>query len=82
MQEETTDAYKIWQALSTEEQQNYIEPLPYSLTIDDSVRLSVFNKFTRGVGIANTETSYNLYKDVPFKIKDQEDTNKCQVVKQ
>lgn len=74
---DTTEAYKRWQALSTEEKQNYIEPAPYSLNIDDSVRISVFEKFTRGVGGQNEQTAYNLYDDVKFKVKDQKNTNEC-----
>lgn len=77
LQEETTEAYQRWQSLSTEEKQQYIEPAPYSLDIDDSVRLSLFNKFTRGIGNGNAETAYNLYNDVKFVIKDQKDTQEC-----
>lgn len=74
---ETTDAYKKWQTLSEEEKQNYIEPAPYSLDIDDSVRMSVYQKFTRGIGLSPIESAYYLNNDIQIKVKDQESTNEC-----
>lgn len=75
--EKTTEAYQRWQALSDEEKKNYIEPKQYSLDIDESVRMSMYNKFTRGVGSSSIGNSYNLYNDIKFKIKDQKTTNEC-----
>lgn len=76
--EETTQIYKRWQKLSDEEKGNYIIPQPYSLNLEDSVKMSIYKKITRGVGTSsNTESAYNLYNDVKFKIKDQKSTDEC-----
>lgn len=76
LMEDTTVAYKKWQELSDKERQNYIEPSLYSLKIEDSVKKSVFNQFSRGVGGTGT-SSYTLINDIDIKIKDQKNTNEC-----
>lgn len=74
--ENTTEMYRNWQSLSDEEKQKYIEPSPFSLTIEDSVKKSVYNKFTREVG-TSIQPSYVLLNDIDFNIKDQKSTNEC-----
>ena len=39
--------------------------------------MSIYNKFTKGVGSASIGSSYNLYNDIKFEIKDQKSTNEC-----
>ena len=76
IEKEKSEVYEKWQALSKEEKEKYIEPLPTTLNINDSVKMSVFNKFSRGVGGTNTESKYIL--DVnKLKIKNQKSTNEC-----
>lgn len=76
IEKEKSEVYERWQALSKEEKEKYIEPLPTTLSIDDSVKMSVFNKFSRGVGGTNTESKYVLDPD-KLIIKNQKSTNEC-----
>ena len=76
IEKEKSEVYERWQALSKEEKEKYIEPLPTTLSIDDSVKMSVFNKFSRGVGGTNTESKYVLDLD-KLIIKNQKSTNEC-----
>lgn len=76
IEKEKSEVYEKWQALSKEEKEKYIEPLPTTLSIDDSVKMSVFNKFSRGVGGTNTESKYVLDPD-KLIIKNQKSTNEC-----
>lgn len=76
IEKEKSEVYEKWQALSKEEKEKYIEPLPTTLSIDDSVKMSVFNKFSRGVGGTNTESKYVLDLD-KLIIKNQKSTNEC-----
>ena len=76
IEKEKSEVYEKWQALSKEEKEKYIEPLPTTLNINDSVKMSVFNKFSRGVGGTNTESKYVLDLD-KLIIKNQKSTNEC-----
>lgn len=76
IEKEKSEVYERWQALSKEQKEKYIEPLPTTLSIDDSVKMSVFNKFSRGVGGTNTESKYVLDLD-KLIIKNQKSTNEC-----
>lgn len=70
-----TEAYKLWAELPEEQKIKTIEPLPYNVNINDSMKASNFSKY---LGLGETlETKYDIRDYIKMNVKNQENTNWC-----
>ena len=74
IENDTTQIYNTWQSLTEDQKEETIEPSLFSLNIEDSVRKSILNGFSKGVGTTVYPTEYGIQN---FNIRNQRHTNEC-----
>ena len=72
---EKTEAYKKWESLSPEEKEKTIEPRPYAITIEQSLRKSRYNTLLGGN--TSLESKFNLAQKYNLIVKNQKKTESC-----
>lgn len=73
--ENNTALHKLWTELSEKQRLNTIEPLPYNVDINDSIKASNFSKYLN-LG-ESLETKYDIRDYIKMNVKNQENTNWC-----
>ena len=72
----TTQAHLKWNSQNDEEKERTIEPIPFTVNLNSSVKRSTLNEILKASSDELPE-KYNLNDDIEVQVKDQKNTNTC-----
>ena len=75
--EDTTEDYKKWEELSSEEKKKYIQPSRYSVDISSSATTSSQDNRKIKVKSSVLPSSYSLKDKISLMVRDQQSTGQC-----